>query len=162
MPSDCPAPRIGLNDHPGAVPLEPSQLHHLVARYGSLGSEVLDLIAADGALSAPIGGAERYLAAEVAYAASEEGALHIDDVLTRRTHIAFEMPDRGRKAASEVAHLMAPVLARTEDDPARDSSLRGPTDAEAAAQALVTDAASEHGLVGVRDPRPRGIPEVRS
>ena len=55
-------------------------------------------------------GAEQYVSAEAIYATLHEGALHIDDVLTRRTHIAFEAADRGREAAAHVAALMAPVL----------------------------------------------------
>jgi glycerol-3-phosphate dehydrogenase len=149
-----PGAEIRLNDHGGAVSLEPAQLHHLVARYGSLASEVLDLIAADRALGEPIAGAERYLAAEVTYAASAEGALHIDDVLTRRTHIAFEMPDRGRKAAGEVARLMAPVLDWDQATIERETAhYEARLEAEAVAQSLLTDAASDTARSGVRDPR---------
>src|ERR1019366_1028639 len=101
---------VRLRSHPGATRLSPDQLHHLVARYGTLAFELAELIAADPALSAPIAGAEEYLAAEVSYAVAQEGALHVDDVLTRRTHIAFEVPDRGELAAVDVARLMAPVL----------------------------------------------------
>ena len=36
-----------------------------------------------------------YLQVEVVYAASHEGALHLDDVLTRRTRISIEAWDRG-------------------------------------------------------------------
>ena len=50
------------------------------------------------------------MSAEVCHAVAYEGALHVDDVLTRRTHIAFEVPDRGHSAADGVAKLMAPVL----------------------------------------------------
>ena len=52
----------------------------------------------------------RYLAAEVRYAALHEGALHVDDVLTRRTHIAFEDFGPRELAADDVARLLAPVL----------------------------------------------------
>ena len=44
------------------------------------------------------------------YAASHEGAQHLDDILTRRTRISIEVPDRGDAAAAEVARLVAPVL----------------------------------------------------
>ena len=43
-------------------------------------------------------GADDYLEAEVVYAASHEGALHLDDVLTRRTRISIEAWDRGVSA----------------------------------------------------------------
>jgi glycerol-3-phosphate dehydrogenase len=44
------------------------------------------------------------------YAATHEGALHLDDILTRRTHIFMETKDRGLAAAEEAAALVAPVL----------------------------------------------------
>ncbi|MGN6611661.1 MAG: glycerol-3-phosphate dehydrogenase C-terminal domain-containing protein, partial [Angustibacter sp.] len=44
------------------------------------------------------------------YAAAAEGALHLDDVLTRRTRISIETPDRGEASAPYVADLVAPVL----------------------------------------------------
>ena len=74
-------------------------VEHLLHRYGSLASEVLDLCA-DPVLAEPLSGAEDYLAAEVVYAASHEGARHLDDVLTRRTRISIETWDRGVSAAS--------------------------------------------------------------
>ena len=40
-------------------------------------------------------GAEDYLRAEAVYAATHEGALHLDDVLARRTRISIETCDRG-------------------------------------------------------------------
>ena len=44
------------------------------------------------------------------YAATHEGALHLDDVLTRRTRISIETWDRGLEAAEPAARLMAEVL----------------------------------------------------
>ena len=51
-----------------------------------------------------------YLPVEFRYAVTHEGALTLDDVLTRRTHVAIEDPDAGVGAAEEVAALLAPVL----------------------------------------------------
>ena len=47
---------------------------------------------------------------EARYAATHEGALHLDDVLTRRTRISIETFDRGTVAARPVAKLMGEVL----------------------------------------------------
>ncbi|MGA2530699.1 MAG: glycerol-3-phosphate dehydrogenase/oxidase [Acidimicrobiales bacterium] len=144
--------RLGL--HRGAGELKPDQLHHLVGRYGTLASEVLDLIAVDPGLAAPITGAEGYVAAEARYAVESEGALHIDDVLTRRTHIAFEEADRGKAAADSVARLMAPVLGWDEAAVGREiAHYMARLKAEAEAQALLTDAASDTVRAEVRDPR---------
>jgi glycerol-3-phosphate dehydrogenase len=51
-----------------------------------------------------------YLVAEVAYAVTHEGALHLDDVLTRRTRLSIETTHRGVGAAPTVAAVMAELL----------------------------------------------------
>ncbi|MEU6624753.1 glycerol-3-phosphate dehydrogenase/oxidase [Streptomyces litmocidini] len=86
------------------------RIEHLLNRYGSLTEEVLDLVEADPSLGEPLAAAEDYLRAEIVYAASHEGARHLDDVLTRRTRISIETFDRGTLSARECAELMAPVL----------------------------------------------------
>jgi glycerol-3-phosphate dehydrogenase len=85
-------------------------LEHLLERYGTLATEVLDLVHAQPELAAPVAGAPEYLAAEVVYAARAEAALHLDDVLTRRTRISIETAHRGDESAAHAAALMAPVL----------------------------------------------------
>lgn len=83
---------------------------HLLSRYGSIASDVLALAREDPTLLRLVRGGARYLAAEVVYAARHEAVLHLDDVLTRRTRISLETPDRGAEAARDVAGLLAPVL----------------------------------------------------
>jgi glycerol-3-phosphate dehydrogenase len=90
--------------------LHVARIEHLLNRYGSLAEEVLQLVADDASLGEPLSHAEDYLRAEVVYAASHEGARHLDDVLTRRTRISIETFDRGARSAREAAELMAPVL----------------------------------------------------
>ena len=46
---------------------------------------------------------------------THEGALHLEDVLTRRTRISIEAWDRGVAAAPEVADLMAGLLGWTDE-----------------------------------------------
>ncbi len=95
--------------------LSVSTIEHLLGRYGTLSSQLLDLIAEQPALGEPLTSAPEYLKAEAYYAASDEGALHLDDVLTRRTRISIEVPDRGDAAAAEVADLIAPTLGWTQE-----------------------------------------------
>lgn len=57
----------------------------------------------------------RWPKAKRCHAASHEGALHLDDILTRRTRISIETPDRGIQASEEVAALVAPVLGWDDD-----------------------------------------------
>jgi len=86
------------------------QVEHLLNRYGSLFSELLEMIKSRPELAHPLDGANEYLKVEVVYAASHEGALHLDDILARRTRISIETWDRGLAAAPEVAALVAPIL----------------------------------------------------
>jgi glycerol-3-phosphate dehydrogenase len=44
------------------------------------------------------------------YACSHEGAVHLDDVMSRRTRIRIEVRDRGAGAARHAAELMAAEL----------------------------------------------------
>ncbi|EXG79495.1 glycerol-3-phosphate dehydrogenase/oxidase, partial [Cryptosporangium arvum] len=85
-------------------------VEHLLERYGSLTTELLASIDADPRLGQPVAGAPEYLAAEIAYAASHEGALHLEDVLTRRTRISIETAHRGLDSVEDVADVLAPAL----------------------------------------------------
>jgi len=86
------------------------QMAHLIGRYGSLVDELSELLRERPELAAPIDGAEDYLQVEAVYAASHEGALHLDDVLARRLHVSVESADRGLAAAPHVAQLVGEVL----------------------------------------------------
>jgi glycerol-3-phosphate dehydrogenase len=103
-------------------------------------------------LGLPLEGAEDYLAAEVVYAVSHEGARHLDDVLTRRTRISIETFDRGVSAAPAVAALMAEELgwdaARSADEV--DHYLRR-VEAERQSQLMPTDQEADEARVVVRD-----------
>jgi len=61
-------------------------------------------------LAAPLEGGAGHLRAEVVHACAREGALHLDDVLERRTRLALTTPDRGLAAAVPAAALMADAL----------------------------------------------------
>ncbi|MEP6665563.1 MAG: FAD-dependent oxidoreductase, partial [Nocardioidaceae bacterium] len=86
------------------------RMQGLLDRYGSLTEELLALAEDDPTLLEPLEGAEQYLRAEIVYAASHEAALHLDDILARRTRISIETPDRGTAAASTAARLVASHL----------------------------------------------------
>ena len=86
------------------------RIEHLLNRYGVMTDELLDLIRERPELQEPLPGADDYIAAEVVYAVTHEGALHVEDVLARRTRISIESWDRGVTAAPVVAELMAGEL----------------------------------------------------
>jgi len=83
---------------------------HLLSRYGAIFEEVLEPTRLDASLLQPIESGLPYLKAEIRYAVTHEKALHISDVLMRRTRIALEVRDRGVAAARVVAQVMAPLL----------------------------------------------------
>jgi glycerol-3-phosphate dehydrogenase len=122
-------------------------IEQLLRRYGTLIDEVLSLIEADPSLGLPLDGAAGHLRAEILYAASHEGARHLDDVLSRRTRIAFETPDRGVAAARAAAALIAPVLGWTDADASREAATyESHVIAELAAQQQPDDATADATL----------------
>ncbi|MDO3396055.1 glycerol-3-phosphate dehydrogenase/oxidase [Nocardioides sp. SOB44] len=86
------------------------RIEHLLQRYGSLVHELLAMVAEDPSLGEPLAGASDYLRVEAVYAATHEGARHLDDVLTRRTRISIETFDRGLGVVEEVAGLVSEPL----------------------------------------------------
>ncbi|HET6192090.1 MAG TPA: glycerol-3-phosphate dehydrogenase/oxidase, partial [Trebonia sp.] len=85
-------------------------VEHLLNRYGSLVPEVLDPVHRDRSLGRPLLAGYPYLRAEVVYAVTHEGALHVEDVLSRRCRLQIEAPDAGASAAPDVAALMGGLL----------------------------------------------------
>ncbi|MFT4245160.1 MAG: glycerol-3-phosphate dehydrogenase/oxidase [Micrococcaceae bacterium] len=95
-------------------------IEHLLGRYGSNTEEVLEYIKENKKFGETIPGTENYILAEAAYAASHEGALHLEDILTRRTRISIEAWDRGVSAAPVVAEIMADILGLDEKQTQRE------------------------------------------
>jgi glycerol-3-phosphate dehydrogenase len=83
---------------------------HLLSRYGSLISEILELVSEDKNLAEHLSPELPYIKAEVIYAVTHEGAQSVEDVLARRTRIAFEANDGGDSLSLPVATLIAPIL----------------------------------------------------
>jgi len=129
-------------------------IERLLNRYGTRIHEVLAMIEERPELGQPIEGAPTYLAAEIRYAASHEGALHLDDVLTRRTRISIETFDRGTIAARPSARLMAEVLGWDEETTSREVAhyeARGRAERES--QEQPDDQTADAARVGAPDVR---------
>jgi glycerol-3-phosphate dehydrogenase len=90
--------------------LKQESITHLLNRYGSDISDILELIEDDRKLAAPLSRDLPYLKAEIVYAAISEGAVSVSDVLERRTRIWFEAPEFGIDLATATADLIAPYL----------------------------------------------------
>lgn len=81
----------------------------LADRYGREAVDVMTL-ARELDLARPLGQGIDHLQAEVAWAARNELALSIDDVLARRMRLAQELPDRGASIAPRVAEVLGAEL----------------------------------------------------
>lgn len=128
------AERLGLTE---------KQVTHLLNRYGSLIFEVLEPAEADPSLKEPVEAAEAYLRAEVLYAVTHEGALHLDDILERRTRISMEYAHRGMESARSVADLVADELGWDEATKEKEiSTFIERTEATLAAERELTDQAA--------------------
>jgi len=77
------------------------------------GAELAAMAAAEPSLAAPLDATEEAVKAEARFAASNELALHVEDVLRRRTSVALKSPDLGASAARATAELMAQPLGWT-------------------------------------------------
>jgi glycerol-3-phosphate dehydrogenase len=133
--------------------LHVARIEHLLRRYGGLTGELLEMIAADPSLGKPLVGAEDYLRVEAVYAVTHEGARHLEDVMTRRTHISIETWDRGLSAAQEVATLMAgPMKWRSRQVSKELDSYRARIEAERKSQEADTD--TDADAIGL------GAPEI--
>jgi glycerol-3-phosphate dehydrogenase len=93
-----------------AAGLPAAQVERLLGRYGSDAAALLEAMTARPVLREPLPGSGGYLGAEVVFACTHEGAVRLDDVLSRRTRITIETRDRGAAAAPHAAALMAPEL----------------------------------------------------
>ncbi len=83
---------------------------HLLNRYGSLINEVLAIVESDKRNGKPLDLSLPYIKAEIIYAVTHEGAMSVDDVISRRTRLAFEAPNAGLHLVDEIATIIAPLL----------------------------------------------------
>jgi len=90
--------------------LKTETIVHLLNRYGSDISDLLELISEDRKLATPVTRDLPYLKAEIVYAVIAEGAQTVADVMERRTRIWFEAPNFGIDLAQSIADLMASYL----------------------------------------------------
>jgi len=117
---------------------------HLFHRYGANIRDIAQIAQDDPTLAAPLEHAPAYLRAEIVYGITHEGALHLDDLMMRRTRVVYEYPNEGTAALAEVAALAETTLGWNPEQTAREidvyrtraaavgEAARQPTDAAAA------------------------------
>ncbi|MFV0459965.1 MAG: glycerol-3-phosphate dehydrogenase/oxidase [Actinomycetales bacterium] len=126
---------------------------HLLHRYGSSLPELLALIDARPELAERVPGAEAYLKAEIVYGVSHEGALHLEDVMTTRTRLTYEVRDHALAAVETIADLMAGELGwSAERRNAEVEAYRARCAAEDAAAAAPDDAGAQSARGRAGDP----------
>ena len=95
-------------------------VERMLNRYGSLVSDIFQMISKDSALAVEVLPGSGYIMAEVLYAATHEGARTLVDILARRLRLAMESSDHGLSAIQELAQLVAPTLGWSSEDIARE------------------------------------------
>ncbi|GAA2020278.1 glycerol-3-phosphate dehydrogenase/oxidase [Nakamurella flavida] len=145
--------------------VHPYRVRHLLDRYGSELFAVLDLALdpehADPQLLTAIPGAPEYLQVEILYATLVEGALHVEDVLARRTRISIEYAHRGTESVERVADLMGGVLGWSAEQRAHEvASYVARVEAERLSQTEPDDQAADQARLEAPEVRGRLVSPV--
>lgn len=135
----------------------PAMVDHLLHRYGANLRDIVEISLRQPDLAVPLQHAPAYLRAEVVYAMTDEGALHLDDVMMHRTRMVYEYRDEAIAALPEVAELAAATLGWDAEQTERELRIyreRAAADAEAGRQPDDASAAR------VRDAAPDILPMI--
>ena len=92
--------------HAGELPVD--RVDQLLSRYGTIAADVIAAVSADPE-DRPLASAPRYSSGELRHVAATEHVRHLDDLLMRRTDLAFTGAVTA-EAAREIAAAVAPVL----------------------------------------------------
>lgn len=130
-------------------------IDHLLHRYGANISEIAAIADAEPAMSHPLEHAPAYLRAEIVYAITHEGALHLEDLMLRRTRMNYEYVDEALAAVPEVAEIAARLLGWNEQTTANEVAVyqQMATAVEAASHTRDDESASD-----VREAAPQIVP----
>ncbi|MFF8941893.1 glycerol-3-phosphate dehydrogenase/oxidase [Streptomyces sp. NPDC014864] len=149
-----PTARARVHEHPAASIIGPGATQRLLRRYGSVVFELLDAVTRTPSLAQPFPGSEDYLLVEAHHATAAEGALHLEDVLTRRTRVSIETRDRGAAAAPVAARVMGNVLGWKDSTVTTEvKRYLARLEAESNALAMPDDESADVSRSAVKDPR---------
>lgn len=99
------------------------QVEDLLDRYGSDIDLIFNSIEEQPDLGERLQGAPEYLRADVAFAITHEGALHLEDILRHRIRLDYEHADSGLAALPEIADMTAGILGWDEETKQREMDL---------------------------------------
>lgn len=99
--------------------IDPAGRERLVNRYGADAAVLIAMVAADPGLAEPLVAGVPYLRVEARYAAEQEMAVTLDDVLSRRTRARLLARDASADAADTVAALIAATLGWSSEEQRR-------------------------------------------
>jgi glycerol-3-phosphate dehydrogenase len=107
--SDVPRLRDAVARRAARLGIPQARIDNLVRFYGDAALAVLDVAEREG-LAGPLNRDSLPIAAEALYCAEAEMAVHLDDLLARRTRLALTDPAAGTGAASVAPELLASAL----------------------------------------------------
>ena len=87
-----------------------AMLDHLDHRYGTNVQDIIEICESDDSMAKPVENASAYLRAEIVYAVTHEGALHLEDIMDRRTRLTYEYKNEARDAIPEIAEIAGKQL----------------------------------------------------
>ena len=138
---------------------------HLLHRYGVNIRDIVEICREDASMATPLSEAPAYLRAEIVYAITHEGALHLDDLMDRRTRMVYEYSNEALAALPEVARIAAEQLGWTPDRLDEEiAAYTAVASADAAAARALDDAGASRaraiasGIVPMRDAGDRVAP----
>jgi glycerol-3-phosphate dehydrogenase len=97
----------GFADRAAARGLDPDTIEHLVTAYGEDAVEILERASENPDLAAPLAPGLPYILAEIDHVLDHEMPLSLEDVLRRRLHLTYELPDAAASLVDTVARRMA-------------------------------------------------------
>jgi glycerol-3-phosphate dehydrogenase len=90
--------------------LAAATVQHLLHLYGTEAAAIYNLVREDRRLATPLSPGHPAIEAQVIQAVRRELACRVEDILVRRLHLRYEVPDHGQAAARRVAELMGAEL----------------------------------------------------
>ena len=128
---------------------------HLAHRYGTDVEVIADICREVPDAATPLAEAPAYLRAEIIFAIRYEGALHLDDLLDRRTRISYEYAHLGLAATEEVAQVAQTELDWTDAAMSLElEAYRASVEAYESAVLEADDAAASRTRAEAKDLRP--------